>query len=602
MSAFENIQLHLVQELDDVTRMMQWLGERREWLAVDVETTGLNAGCDRIRLVQFGDGQQGWALAYQDWRGVVKQVIERYQGKMVAHNLLYDSKMLKMDGIDLPQLWAHDTLTMAHLLQSNGNHQLKPLCVKHVDRRAAAGQELLHQAFSQGGWTWGTVPIHVPAYWMYSTLDTCLTALLAEKLWPLTGGGSHSEPYELELAVIHCLREAECAGMLIDEQYRQAASIKLRQELSELEPQLPVNANADRQVVEYLQSIGARWEVYTENGNLSVAKEVLDWLAPQFPVCKLISQYRLSYRLLNNYIEKVAEIGTPKGLAVNGVIRCNTRPVEARTGRMSVTDPPLQQLPRGRIVRDAFVARPGRCLLTADFDNMEMRALASLSQDPRMLEAFSRGEDMHAFVAKAIWGDAYVRGTHRPLAKGVGFGKVYGAGVPKMAATAGTDVATMQAVNDRYEQLFPGVKTFMDMMTASIYEQAGGRKGMGYVTLQDGRKLPVEGDKAYASVNYRIQGGCAVTTKKKIVELDAAGLGDYFRLAVHDELIYEPPVELARDVQHVIEQVMPDTRDWPGVTLGIDSDIVDRWGAHYRDDYEQYIPTEEAEWMATFNS
>lgn len=600
MSWLDTIEVHLVTELADVERMMAWLGERREWLAVDVETTGLNAGCDRIRLVQFGDTQQGWALSYRDWRGVVKQVIERYEGRMVAHNLLYDSKMLKADGIDLPQRWAHDTMTMAHLHDSAGTHALKGLAVRHVDRRAAAGQHLLHEAFRRGGWGWENIPIEVPAYWVYSTMDTCLTAALAEKLWPITGGGPHSEPYELELAVIHCLREAELAGLLVDEEYRSRAATKLRFEIAQIEPQLPVNANSDKKVVEYLLAQGARWEIMTEKGNLSVGKDALSWIGKQFPalapVCELINTYRLKTRFLGNYIEKMAEVGHEKGLAVDGVLRCNTRPVEARTGRMSVTEPPLQQLPRGRIIRDGFVARPGHALVLADFENMELRALAALAQDETMLAAFGRNEDLHEFTAKAIWKDAYVRAKHRPLAKGVGFGKVYGAGVATMAATAGVPVGEMQGVNDEWERLFPGVKSYMDAMTQSIYQQAGGRSGMGWVELQDGRRLPVEADKAYVSVNYRIQGGCAVTTKRKIVELDNAGLGAYFRLAVHDELIYEPPVELADDVKRVIEQVMPDTQDWPGITIGVGSDVVGRWGEHYRDEYEPYVETEASPW------
>jgi DNA polymerase-1 len=593
----DKIRLTLVRTLDDVLDMMTWLGERRDWLAVDVETEGLNVGCDRIRLIQFGDHVQGFALDYKDWRGVAREVIHGYDRPMVAHNLLFDSKMLRADGITIPQHLAHDTMIMCHLKNAAGKLDLKGAATVYVDKRARVGQGLLKAAMAQQRWHWRDVPVELPSYWQYGVLDTCLTALLAETLWPDTGGGPYRDAYELELAVIHCLREAEIMGLQVDEEYRLAAEAQLRSELDVLAPQMPINPNSDDQVRKYLQSLGAQLFVLTDAGKLSVDKTVLEWLAPAFPIAKTISTYRQKSKLLDSYITKFGEIGTTRnGLAVGGVLRPSTKPVGAKTGRQSVTDPPLQTLPRGRVVRDAVIPRPGHVFVMADFAGMEMRALASDARETTMLTIFNDGKDVHNETARALYGDGFSK-PQRTVCKNAGFAKIYGAGVEKFAVTAKIDVGAAREFLTAYDALYTGVADYMGKVTQRIYERAGGREGVGYVTLIDGRRLPVPGDEAYKGVNYRIQGSCAIVMKRKIEELDRAGLGPYFRLAVHDELIYEVPLDLALDARRVIEAVMPDRRSFPGVTLEIDSDMAHRWGYHYRDDFPKYVETPEPEWL-----
>lgn len=592
MGRLDNVELHLVRDFADVERFMEWLGRRRPFLAVDVETTGLNAGRDYIRLCQFGDATQGWALDYRDWRGVCKQAIETYEGQIVCHNLLYDSKMLKADGVVIPQHLAHDSMVMAFLKDSAAGMDLKGSAARYVDRRARMGQGLLKAAMSAQGWGWADIPVEAPAYWIYSAMDTSLTAMLAEKLWNDTAGGPYREAYELELAVIHCLREAELAGMLTDPDYIDRASRMLEMEIATLEAQIPCKPSSDKEVLQLLQSLGANLFVRTDKGNLSVDKHVLKYVAKHdgLPVAALISEWRSKDRNLNSYLRKFSDLG------VQDVLRASTRPVAARTGRMSVTDPPLQTLPRGRLVRDAIVARPGHRLLLADFKNMEMRALASLAHEKNMLEAFDRGEDLHDFVAQAVFGDGFTK-PQRSTAKSAAFAKVYGAGLEQFAATAGIGLTEAKDFLDRYDQLFPGVAQFMQATTNEVMHTAGSRRKRGWVELVDGRRLMVEGDKAYVGTNYKIQGGCAVSTKRKIVELDAAGMGPFFRLAVHDELINEVPHEHIDEARHIMEQVMPDRDSFPGTVLEVDTDVVGRWGEHYRHDYEAYVPTAEPDWM-----
>src|SRR3990167_6533547 len=123
----------------DVEEMMRWLGERREFLAVDVETTGLLAGHDKIRLAQFGDAEQGFALDFSEWKGAVREAVERYDRPMVAHNLLFDSKMLKAEGIVIPQRLAHDSMIMTWLAKPAARMGLKSAAMRYIDRRAGGG-------------------------------------------------------------------------------------------------------------------------------------------------------------------------------------------------------------------------------------------------------------------------------------------------------------------------------------------------------------------------------------------------------------------------------------------------------------------------------
>lgn len=560
-----------------------------------------------MRLLQLGDGQRGYALDWPDWRGPSAELLSKYDRPIVFHNALFDLKMLAADGRReglgrrFPQHLVHDTMVMLFLMNPAGRMDLKGASARYVDNRAQAGQGMLEAAMSQQKWTWESVPRNYPGYWQYGVLDTCLTALLAENIWPQVRD-RYRYAYELEMNVIHCLLEAELAGLMVDEDVRLRTKSRLEDEIYDLVtgPLASIsNPGSDAQVIAHLREIGAGEHLIfqTDRGNTSVDKFALRYVATMgFPIAADIEKYRGRVRTLGSYIDKFADVHDG-GLAAYGLLHCNTRPVGARTGRMSITEPPLQTLPKGRVVRDCIIARPGHRLLMADFAGMEMRALASLAQEEAMLAAFARGEDMHNFVAAALYGPDFTK-PQRSIVKNAAFAKIYGAGIAKFAATAGITMEQATTFLAQYDEMFPGVGRYMEETIASVFETAGGRRGMGWVELQDGRRLPVEANKAYVAVNYRIQGGTAVSTKEAICDTDAAGVGQWFRLAVHDELIWEVPDEHVPMAKRVIAKTMP-RRDWPGVTLEIDQDEVERWGQHYRgDDYPKYVETTDPEWLA----
>lgn len=565
-------QLTLVDSLDEALAMREWLGQKREWLGFDIETTGLNVGSDRIRMVQVGDPSSGWAIPYERWKGLVHDTLGRYDSSnMVAHNALFDLKFLKRDGIEIPSHLVHDTMIMSHLdspLSANG---LKPTCKRIFGPAAGAGELALSTAMGKQKWTWESVPYDFPAYWAYSALDTVLTAALAEKLYPGIASDSRGKIYEVEVAAICVIKDAELTGMRIDLDYVAHKKAELQAHADSLRPHIPLtNPNSDKQVLDYLRGLGGRFWRRTEKGNLSCDEDALLEVAEQGEQLKIaatISDWRKTVRMIRSYFENF------EALQVDGTLRCSVKPVGARTGRMSITQPALQTLPRGPVVRDAFVSREGCSLVIADYDQLELRVFAHYAQEEAMLDAIRNGDDLHSFVAKSLYGEDFTK-EQRQIAKNSNFSKAYGAGTKKFAATAGITDAEAEKFMGMYDRLFPGVTRFQQEVIEQVMRD-------GYVTTVLGRKIPVERDKAYKGVNYKIQSSAtADLLKLKIVEASAAGLHDYFRLPVHDEMIYEVPDDELDEVMPVVQEVMTETEMF-SCPLTATPEAYKTWGAKY---------------------
>ena len=233
---FDGIRLTLVESLDELDAFRRWLGERRPVLGVDTETTGLSLARDKIRTIQFGDARQGWAMAWDDWRGAAREVMEQYAGPIVLHNIKFDAGMMIKDGIKFPWERAHDTMPQLHLLDSLGPKALKTAAGLHIGPKAKAGQKSLGRAMMRYGWTWTTVPIDFPLYWGYGCMDTCITAMLAEEIWPQVQ--PYREAYDLEMACSRVLTDMELRGIRVDAEYVEATSTQLTDELAPLLEQL----------------------------------------------------------------------------------------------------------------------------------------------------------------------------------------------------------------------------------------------------------------------------------------------------------------------------------------------------------------------------
>lgn len=581
------VELTLVDSIDDVFNFREWLSRPRDRLAFDLETSGSNLGRDRVRLAQIGDRDRGWAFPCEganSWYGAFAESMRGYCGAIYAHNLIFDSSFTKRDGIEVPQAQANCTMVQAQLHNSSLPIGLKPTAKRLVDRRAVAGQKMLDEAKRKQKWGWDTTPVDFPAYWMYGALDPVLTCRIAEKIEPKVKE-RYSRPYELELGAIHVLREAQLSGMRVDLDYCQLMSSHLEAEMAALAPRLPdlpgrpgqkVNPNAPAQVVEWLQSRGARLTKKTDKGKLAADDEVVSyWEKNGIPECRFIKEYRKADKLKNTYFDTMLELNE------GGVVHPSIRVLGAqKTGRMSVSAPALQTLPKTAVGRNAFLAREGHCLIMADFSGIEMRILAHMANVPKMIELYEQGIDVHTWTAQQIYRKEHVSKAERAVAKTGGFGKVYGSGVPKFALATGLSEPDAQAFIDSYDALFPEVKQFQENVALEVRGSRQGDKRWGQVHTEFGRRLFCEKEEAYKGVNYRIQGSAGEILKLKLIELSNVGLTDFIRLPIHDEIVFEVPDEDVHDVVGTINEVMPE-REIFRVPLEVEVEVARRWGDVY---------------------
>jgi DNA polymerase-1 len=581
----DDVKCTLVETWDEAQELLAWLGGRRQFLGIDLETEGTNVGRDRIRLAQLGDAKHCWAMDYGNWKGLLKTVVERYDRPYIAHNLLFESRFMKRDGIQLPQHLSHDSMVMAHLWDPRYAISLEARASRHIDKRAFAGKKALSEAFAGGKWGWATIPTDHPAYWVYGALDATLGALIGEDLWPKIQ--PWRKVYDVELGCIHVLRDAGLAGLKIDLPYVDMQIEKLSTELAGLVGRIAVDPKKDKDVIEWLQSQGVRdgwpWQEWprTEKGEFSVDDDALKALEPYENLTGFVEplrKWRKKERLLNSYFKNFDEMN------VNGVLYPSVKPLGARTGRMSVTEPALQTLPKGSIVRNAFVSREEQTLILADYEGVELRVMASLAHEEALIEAFKSGADQHRWVASQAYEvpEDGVSDVQRDIAKRTQYARIYGAGAAKIAVTAGVPQAAIEEFLAKYDALFPGISRFMHDSTQAVRDRSfHGDDKTGYVDTVLGRRLPVEKDKAFKGVNYECQAGAtADVLKLKLIELSNAGLGKFIRLPVHDEVVMEVPDDELADAEATVWDVMPELNlfDCP---LTVDVESTKRWGTKY---------------------
>ena len=579
-----DVQLHLVESFDDAMAFMRWLGERHEndAIAVDTETGGLEWWKQPLRLVQFGDTQHGWALGWGDWAGLVRDVMRNYEGNFVLHNSKFDRHFLARENVELPIERTQDTMLMAHVINPARSIGLKNLATALIHPVAKEGERRMKQAMRSAGWGFDTVPIDFGPYWQYGALDAVLTAHLYDKFVPQVRG-SFSDIYDLELAVSDVLWRMEQNGARIDLGYVS----KKHQEMDEYTTRLRKwvfdqfgveNATSNQQVIDRLLQDGVSLTKKTKKGNISLDKEVLEGLHGVHPLADAVLNIRNTEKLAGTYFKNFEE------MADGEYLHPSIRQVGARTGRMSVSAPALQTLPRGSIVRDAFIPREDNSLILIDYSQVEMRVFAHFANESGMIDAIRNGVDLHTFVCRELYdipADQDPPREKRQITKNANFSKVYVAGVSTFARTAGIAEAEAKEFLAMYDERFPGVRAFhktVERMANDRYLS----EGEAYVTTPYGRRHPCDPDKLYKLVNYLIQGTCADLLKDKLVQLDAAGLSEYMILPVHDEVIFDAPTEEATEIKKTAEAIMREV-DKFSVPLDVDGKIVGRWGDAYRE-------------------
>jgi DNA polymerase-1 len=597
--SLDGTQLHLVETLDEAMAFKRWLGERHvnNAIAIDTETTGLNPR-ERgaaIRLIQFGDTQQGWSIPWQDWRGLALEAMREFDGQQVYHNSAFEMKWIhEHSAYRIPRSRSVDTMIAAHIINPLGAGGLKPLAAKYVDRRAGAGQNILHEAMNEHGWTWATIPVNFGPYHEYAALDTVLTAQLWDKFKGYVGpGSSYQQVFDLEMAVRFVVSGMEERGALIDLAYsedRYAYLTDIADRISEwAEAAFKINIASNTQLGETLIGLGGELFDFTPTGQPKVDKYTLTVLSDpdnDYPAaCQTLAAQALRSRrarkfastYFRNFIEQ----------NVGGYIHADIRTLGARTARMSVGQPALQQLPKNNsLVRNAFIPREGNTLVTCDYSQIEMRLLAEASRDKDLQAAFNTadetGGDFFVEMGKQIYADPSFEKSdkRRGLIKGTMYGSAYGAGVAKMAETAGVPVPRMQVVVDSIAEKFPGIKGFMSEIESKGVEREY-KEGEAYVITPIGRRLPADKGKVYALTNYYLQSWAADVLKKALVRLDAAGYDEFLILPVHDEVVLDIPKDYAEQALRDVPLIMQELDHAVPLTAESEGGL-DRWGEKYK--------------------
>lgn len=559
-----NASLRLVETLEDALEFRSWLGERRPILGVDTETTGLHWWTPEfLRTVQFGDGATGWTLPWTWWGKVIKDALAAYEDPIVFHNAKFDLHALNSAGVQLrPGTRIHDTKMMSWLLEPPGKHGLKPLSVKHVDKDAGIFEAQMKAGFAKNGWDWATVPLEWAPYWAYAATDPVFTSLLAEKFWPQVNTQGYRAAYDTEMQVQALAYRMEERGMRIDVGYTEDKLRAMLDRLSVVGQELHnygVEKPGSNVLIQAaLQAEGWDPDDWTPSGQAKLTADILKGIDSD--ISPLVLEYRKIKKLTGSYLSNFLEKRS------GDVLHASMNTLAARTGRMSVSEPALQTLPRGPEIRRCFIPREGGKIISVDFDQIEARLFAAFAQEPTMLEAIANGVDLHTAVAESM-------GIPRQIAKAVNFGKLYGAGAAKIADTAGVEVHVAEKFLADYEAFYPGTVVFMDSVGHS---QINGRPA---VRLRDGRVLPGDEGKEYALTNYTIQGTAALVLKEKMIELDNAGLSEYMVMPVHDEFIFDCPANEADELLAAVTEACVD--DSFGVHLTAGGDIWSNWGAKY---------------------
>jgi len=605
MTGLEGVRFELVDSLDKALEFLNWLGERRPYnaLAIDTETgelpgrprnDALSPWHGRLRLVQVGDSMTGWSIPWDDWAGIFYEGMKKFDGPVVCHNVAFEAKWFEQQSKwSIPWHRVHDTMIMAQLLDPLGSGALKTLTAQHIDPYAAMLQEELGAGLAKNGWSWGTVPIEYEPYWAYGALDPVLTMRLWNKFYPQVAPGTpYHYAYELEMNTRRVVTRMEINGARLDLDYSQKKYNELIDYTSEVKKWVKENydssVTSNAQMIRVFQDVlGGHIEERTPSGQASLSKDQLKYFTingtePIKQLAEVMLKQRKADKLANTYFLNFINDNT------DGFVHPSVKTMGARTGRMSIQNPALQTLPKGDdTVRRAFLPKDDdHVIITSDLDQVEFRMFASLSKDANLIQMFNladqTGSDPFTEIGREIYQDPSMQKSdkRRALIKGVVYGRLYGAGVAKQALTAGVPEEQMRAVSGEFDKRFPGMQLFQKQV-----EDVGKRReiaeGQGYVHTWTGRRIPCDTDRVYTLVNYMIQGGAAEVFKSNLVKLDQEDLTELLIVPVHDEIVLNATKEDAEEIKQIVKRAMTTTDGWQ-VPLTADADgPLENWGSKY---------------------
>ena len=573
-------QYETVQTEEQLDKWFQRITDA-ELTAIDTETTSLDAMTARLvgisLSVQAGEaayipvGHQilgAQQLACSQVLEKLRPWLENPDHKKVGQNLKYDAHIFANYGIQMQGI-QHDTMLQSYVLESHRRHDMDTLSERLLGHKTITYEEVCGKGAAQLGFE----QIDIETATKYAAEDADVTLQLHHKMWQEF---SHHEKMQavytqIEMPVLSVLQKMERNGVLIDSKRLLQQSTALGETMDGLTQQAfemagkTFNMNSPKQLGAILfDELKLPVIKKTPSGAPSTNEEVLEKLALDYPLPKIILDYRGMAKLKSTYTDKLPNMVNP----ATGRVHTNYAQAVAITGRLASNDPNLQNIPvrteEGRKIREAFIAPENHVIVSADYSQIELRIMAHLSGDRRLLEAFHQGEDIHRATASEIFGitPLEVTSDQRRYAKTINFGLIYGMSAFGVASNLGISRTDAKNYIDRYFQQYPGVTQYMENTRTQAIEQ-------GYVETVFGRRLwlpeiksgrPRRQAAERAAINAPMQGTAADIIKLAMIAvqdwLEKDQLKSKLIMQVHDELILEVPENELAIVRRKLPELM----------------------------------------------
>jgi DNA polymerase-1 len=565
---------HLVEgeaEQKKLMEMLQW----EKLIAFDTENESLGARLFPIVGMSFAIKKKGKIEAWyvpvtRESVKAWKPLLENTLVKKVGHNLKYDVAVLQMSGITLQGI-AFDSMMASYLLKPGSRqYGMDDLAVQELNYHPIPLTALIGEGKNQRK----VSEVPLPDLARYAAEDADVTLRLYETFAPrLKEAQLLNVLEEIELPLIPVLATMELNGVAVDVSVLHGLLKKVSKRLEKLTTDIwklaggkfNINSTQQLRVILFDTLQLPTVDIKRTQSGFSTASSELEKLRGEHKIIPLLEEYRELAKLKNTYIETLPELVDKE----TGRIYTSFNQTIAATGRLSSTDPNLQNIPvrteLGQEIRKAFVADKGNVLVKADYSQVELRLAAHMSQDDKMIDVFRAGEDIHSATAAWVYGIAVdtVTPAQRREAKTLNFGVLYGMGPNAFARSAGISLEEARSFIGRYKEQYKGLTAFIE---ATLQDA----RVLGYVETLYGRRrqMPelhstnpaISSQAERVAFNFPLQGSAADILKKAMIaleaEIDANWPGVKMVLTVHDELVCEVPAKQAKDFGAVMKKIM----------------------------------------------
>ncbi|MCL2520282.1 MAG: DNA polymerase I [Spirochaetaceae bacterium] len=582
------------QLLDSLDKIQKWAAKAAEatLMAFDTETDGLSHTAKVVGFsFCYAENEAVYiplkapnALSYNadDLLAILKPLLENPKLKLIGQNIKFDYKITKKFGITIQPYF--DTMLAAWLLDTEGAVGMDYLAERYLAYKTIKFEEVVPKKA-----TFNEVPLAEAA--IYAAEDADITFKLYHKLKPLIEEHKLTKVfYDIEMPLLTILAEMELTGIQLNVQALNSFGGELTGELTKLEEvicnlaDVNFNLQSPKQLAEVLFDKLKLPEVKKRSTDVNVLEE----LAPQHEIARQMLKYRTLIKLKTTYVDAL-----PKESDSNGKIHTDFIQTGAATGRLASRNPNLQNIPvredNGRRIRTAFEAATGNKLISADYSQIELVALAYLAGDERMIEVFKAGRDLHRETAAFIFGltPAEITAGQRSVAKAINFGVVYGMSAFRLSNELKISRKEAQSYIDNYFTTYNKVKSFMGETLLKAEELGGVHTIMGRfrpIPFLFSRNNNERSMGERMAINTVVQGSAADIVKLAMIKLDkelkAKNLPSKLLLQVHDEIIVEAGLAEEAVTINLMKEVMtavPLTLPIP-MTIGVSVSSANNWG------------------------